>query len=478
MGALDGFLSDTGRGGGGKAWLSKWKDDGKIIVWMHTKSSPLKAFVHPFIMLDEVKDEENPGRKKKILRFPKFVGCDPAEVYDKQNFRDRDDASKPQVIPDRDPFLILREYLRSQATAGKLSDGDVVFEWSDPRDGKVIRWTVGELSGRVKTGKQNYNHILHAKTEYVLVVVENDHPEKGPQIARENVMLGDLMRKEIKNQIESEGAEEGNPTITPYAFKWTFDGNAKITEMYGVARFNRAKLTPEIEKAIRETDPPEIDAYVKPHADDMVKIRAAFESAAQISLPLDQIFSEDRGVRRAVMTGQIVRTRTAPASEKTSTSTTSKSETTSEPTRTRKVAEIDPTPEPEATGRRRKKKDPEPEPEPEPEVTRIKCDDCDYMLLPTDEKCPKCGAEYEPVEEAKPAAKTKSEPSTSKPVTKAPAREPGDENDADVDDLPQEGEVYQVEDKCWQCGSFTRKVIDGRPHCANCGTDTDDDIPF
>jgi rubrerythrin len=457
MGLLDGFLSDTGRGG--SAWLSKWKDAGKIVVWLHTKTSPVKVYAHSFIIEDEIKDDES-GRKKKILRFPKFVGPDSAEVYDKQFFRNRDHGG-PERAPDRDPFLILREWLRVKCEAGDLAHDDAVFEWTDHKNSAIIKWTAGELSGLVKTGKRNFNHTLAAKCEYILAVVDDAHPDKGAQIARESKLLGDKLREEIKNQIESDG-DDGNPETNPYAFKWTFDGGAAVANMYGVSRFNRAKLTPEIRDAL-ESDPPDIAKYAEVHPDDMTKIRAAFEAAAQIDLPLDQIFSEDPAVRRAIMRGDVVKSggtagRRAPERERAK----SHDDEPAPAARTRKVeraTETDDEPEPAPATRTRKRKE-----EPKPEPKRIPCDECGHMMLPTESKCPKCGAEYEvdgdaapTPEPAKPAAK---------PTTKAAAKP------ADDDDEP-------AAKSCWSCGSTKiKKNADGDEVCANCGVDIGDDIPF
>lgn len=459
MGLLDGFLSDTGRGG--SAWLSKWKEAGKIVVWLHTKSSPVKVYAHSFIVEDEIKDDET-GKKKKILRFPKFVGPDSAEVYDKQFFRNRDHGG-PERAPDRDPFLILREWLRVKCEAGELAHDDVVFEWTDHKNSSIIKWTAGELSGLVKTGKRNFNHTLAAKCEYILAVIDDAHPDKGAQIARESKLLGDKLREEIKNQIESDG-DDGNPEVNPYAFKWTFDGNASVANMYGVSRFNRAKLTDEIRDALA-SDPPDIAKYAEVHPDDMTKIRAAFEAAAQIDLPLDQIFSEDPAVRRAILRGDVVKSggtagRRAPERER-------QRETEAEPTpRTRKKVERADDADEEPAPRTRKRKE-EPKPEPKPEPKRIPCDECGHPMLPTESKCPKCGAEYEVDGDEKPAT---SKPATqAKPATSKPKAEPEDDGD-DGDEKPS---------ACWSCGSTkVKKNADGDDICGNCGVDLGDDIPF
>jgi len=434
MGLLDGFLNDTGRGG--SAWLSKWKEAGKIVVWLHPKSSPVKVYAHSFIVEDEIKDDET-GKKKKILRFPKFVGPDSPEVYDKQFFRNRDHGG-PERAPDRDPFLILREWLRVKCEANELAHDDVVFEWTDHKNSSIIKWTAGELSGLVKTGKRNFNHTLTAKCEYILAVVDDAHPDKGTQIARESNLLGQRLREEIKNQIESDG-DDGNPEINPYAFKWTFDGSVAIASMYGVSRFNRAKLTDEI-REVFAADPPDIAKYAEVHPDDMTKIRAAFEAAAQIDLPLDQIFSEDPAVRRAILRGDVVKSggtagRRAPARET-------------------KTDDDEPAP------RARKKVE-----RAEPDAERIPCDECGHPMLPTEAKCPKCGAEYEVDGDEKPAATSK--PAQSKPAaTKA---KPAD--DDDDDDAPEKA--------CWSCGSKNiKKNADGDEICGNCGVDIGDDIPF
>src|SRR3990172_2292875 len=105
--------SDESNRGGRAGWLKQWKEKGKessIVVWLHTLAPITKCHGHSF-MLEDVWEDRDEGREKPVLRFPRFVSPDPDIVHRSQHFRDRE-TKELQVKPDRDPFLLLREWLR------------------------------------------------------------------------------------------------------------------------------------------------------------------------------------------------------------------------------------------------------------------------------------------------------------------------------------------------------------------------------
>ncbi len=206
----------------------------------------------------------------------------------------------------RDPFLLLREYLFHAIDRGVLQVDDVVFEWVDHKKrGELITWTAGETSRKVKRGFSNRGHSLDSKLEYIFVVVDNARPSDGPKITRETKLVGDKMRAEIKRQMESRGAEDGDPFKNPYCFRWKYIEKAKSPmDSYDVFRMDANPCTVEVWQAIGGAPDaergekwdlvgaPDTSEYARVNDGDMDKIRQAFESAAQIDLPLDAIFSE------------------------------------------------------------------------------------------------------------------------------------------------------------------------------------------
>lgn len=404
-----------------RKFLSRWKNDGSIVVWLSTRAEvAYSTWVHVFPVLDVGKNED--GDEIELLRYPRFVSPDAEPIHASQFFRDESDRMK--LPPRLDPFLRLREWLRHECQ--EPSDA-VIFEWTNPKDGQLIQWRRGTLARLVKRGQSNFGHSLDTKLEWLFVVISDAAPGEGPQITRETRGLGEAVRAVIKAEMESNG-EAGNPLLHPYAFKWKYDKNESISKMYQAIRYNQAQLTDAVREAITTTEFPDPTRDTKPRPGDKAKIRAAMEAAARIDLPWDRLFvpqwedeaddSFDFGAN-AKRTPEVSNKAPAPA----------------------------PVPAPTAatgpkTRRRKKKEEPKP-----PPVETIPCDDCGFALSVTATKCPKCGAEYE-VEGDAPD-----------PGIAAPAPAPAPEAAPDT--------------KCWSCGG----VVSGGT-CVDCGLDVTDNMPF
>lgn len=552
---LDEFLSydpDAERGGGG-SWLKSWKKSGQIDLWLHTESKIRAVWGHQ-INLDMEVDEKNDhgektGRKINKLAWLRFVSPDLGTVNANQYFREGSQlrelynkdpkngklwGGSQATAFMRDPFLILREYLWHAIDKKLIEPNTVVFEWVDyKQQGELIQWTAGEMSRQVKRGFKNRGHSLDTKLEYIFVVVQNDKPGEGPKVARETKLLGDKMRDQIKQQIESKG-EGGDPFKAPYCFRWKFNPDAPTPmKMYDAFRIDKNACTPDIWQAIGGApDPeagekwdiveaPDTSEYAVVNDGDMDKIRVAFEQAAQIELPLDAIFSDDWEVRRSVVTGAILSTSAPRASSVTQVQTrpnpgaapgaarpgaapaqqgaarptqgvarpgapaTATGQTRPAATAPATQTSAQPASASGPQPRRKKKADVEPAPvappaEPEPE--RIPCDGpdggppCDAMLLPTDEKCPKCGAEYD-IGEQVVAPDPVAAPAKVQPSAPSGAKRPGARTEAE------QAEAEAPVKKCLACGSTNligASNEDGTTSlkCGNCGCDQGDDIPF
>lgn len=533
---LDEFLNydpDAQKGGGGGTWLAPWKKRRQIDVWLHTESRIRAAYNHqiPFEIEVDEKDQggEKTGRKVLKLSWPRFVSPDFPSINSNQYFREgsllrelyNKDPKSGKLIGGsqatafmRDPFLLLREYLWHAIEKNILSPDAVVFEWVDHKNrGELIQWTAGELSRKVKRGFRNRGHSLDSKLEYIFVVVDNDKPGDGPKITRETKLVGDKMRAEIKRQIESRG-EEGDPFRVPYCFRWKFDPDASSPmNSYEVFRMDKNACTAEIWQAIGGApDPdagenwdiveaPDTAEYARVNDGDAEKVRQCFERAAQVDLPLDAIFSEDWEERRAVATGALMATSSAPRSSASSSrpnpgaepgasrpasrpsSSAAPASAERAPQRRTVAASSGDAPASAAGPRPRRKKkvaeEPPPPPPKEPEVEKIPCDGpdngpaCGYMLLPTEAKCPKCGTEYEiGPEEVPPEPVQKPQPAAPSGAKRPSARSAE--------------EQQQLEEtsarKCVACQSerLEKTTENGETvlRCGNCGCDQGDDIPF
>ena len=454
---LSDFLNHN-KDSGSQKWLKNWKDDGSIIVWIHTRAAmAYPSWNHPFIMNGTFTDKKT-NEERECLRYPKFVSPDPEIVHQHQYFRFREQDNGPlghmKTPPVLDPFLRLREWLRLEC---ELPLDTIVFRWVNPNpkrgEDPIREWTRGQLAKLVDKTNTTYGHSLDTKLEYLFVVVDDSAPGDGAQIVRCPKLLGDCMKAAIGQEMESNG-DDGNPLINPFAFKWVYDkSQASPMNYYKAYRYNQARLTDAVREAITSAEHPDPTSQTKWQPGDKAKIRAAMADAARIDLPWDRLFvdawidKEPEGGRGTDFNfGANKPPEDKPNGAETKTET----------------AETPPPASSSGGGpktRRRKKKD-KPAPPPEPE--RIKCDECPEMLLPTDTKCPACGTEYE-IEEADdpPSGSSSSGASTSSPG-------------GGTGSSPASSGTSKGADKCWSCGNAT--IVDNK--CSNCGIDISDDIPF
>lgn len=523
---LSGFLghnpeSEKLGGGGRENWLPSWKDKGEIVVWLHTLAPIVPSFSHPFMEEGEAEDRET-GKIKRFLRFPKFVSPDPERVHVNQYFRDRESGvlkivleppppSGRGVVSIADPFLLLREWLRWEGSRERIPLDQTVFEWTDYKNRNAqIQWRLGTLSGLEERGN-DWQQSLDTRQEYLFVVVPDAKPER-PLLTRESKLLGDCVRQVIKNEIESKGDEAGDPTQNPYALKWRYDEKERVPmKKYSALRFDRAEYRDEIYELITAEGFPDPREHAKFVRDDMVKMRAAMQAAAQVELPLDLIFSSDPDVRRQVLLGTYPG---ADGGRRVSSSgsgdagggeprgrreETAGARPPSKPGAPRPAggaraprseAEAESAPRAAPGGRRRMKAPAEPPPKAAPKEETIPCDSCGEPMGPRDPRCPKCGAEYEvdgepeqqrqeapreqpkqPPQKAAPAAATKARRPPSAKKEPEPAPEQGGERDAEGADV--------APAKCWACGSRNiGKNEKGQIACLDCGVEQSDEVPF
>lgn len=434
-----------------RKFLKDWKKKGSIVVWLYTRADIAWAsWNHPFIVYGTYKNDRD--EEIDCLKYPRFVSPDPEVVHQNQYFRNEDDSM--QIPPSLDPFLRLREWLRLECD---LPLDTVIFRWENPhpKPGKsaVTEWQRGHLARVVERGRYHFGASLDTKLEYFFVVVDNEKPQDGAQIVRGTKLLGDVMKKEIGDQIESDG-EKGNPLIHPYAFKWIYDDSASSPmDSYRAFRYNAAELTSQIREAITSGEYPDPSQDCKSRPGDKAKIRAAMEAAAQVDLPWDYLFVPEWEDEDPTDFPHGVNARTAPESSGNSGGVMAQSNAQASsqgPSRA-----ITSSSSFNGSPSRRRKKVNKPEPKP---VEMIKCDDCDQMLRPDQDKCPKCGAEYEVDSESASVQNAPDQTDTVRQETRV-SNDSGKANDSGV--------------LCWSCGG---PVVNG--NCTNCGLETADELPF
>lgn len=415
---------------------NEWKKAGHLVIWLSTRAKmAYPTWHHPFHRLVT---KEKDGKERQFLQFVRYASPDPAIIHREQYFRFRDGEGPVDRLrrpPIADPFLLLREWLRFEC---KEPNDAIVFEWinPDPDKNEIIRWRKGTLARLEEKNQRTWNQSIDTKLDYAFVVVDDSDPAKGPQIVRATKAIGEAMQKEIRKQVDSLG-EKGNPQVHPYAFKWTYEKDAAIKDMYDAYKYEAAELTEEIREAITNPEFPDPTSDCEPKVGDKARLRADMEAAAQIDLPWDKLFvsawqdkEPEGGGGSDFEFGENEREEKVPEVR----------------TKGRQKEEAKPA-TPEGKTRRRKKEAPKPPPPPEPERIECETEGCGEMLLPTQETCPKCGAEYEiEVVEA------------SEKVSTPKAKDNGNKASAT---------------KCWACGGAVKDT-----RCVDCGLDVTDDIDF
>lgn len=456
---LAGFLGHGNRGDAG-GWLhNDWKKRGHVDTWLHTQADIYPCWQHRFIF-EEVTEEDD-GKVVRKLRYPRFLSPEPEIVLSGQYFRQKKkDLTTPlEKVPTEDVFLLLREWLLLHRT--DLSENTVIFEWWDHDAREKVQWLKGQLTGEMERGKRTRGHTLNAAMEYLFTIADNDDLTTGVMLARATKSLGDAIKKVIGDERKSKGDDEGNPLHSPYCIRWEYNAAAKrAQDYYAALRYDRVEYNNAVFQVITGTDFPDGSQHASPRDGDLVKIRAYFEAAAKIKLPLDALFSDDIDVR----TSLALRPTSAPP-RRAQSSGGGGSNGVKPPPRSGARTSA-PSQAPSGSRSRRRvaapAPAPAPEPAPEPEEELLPCDNCGKDMPATATKCDNCGQVYQFDDQA---------PDASPPAPDASASQPQPEPQADSRPAsqPDPGAV-----SCVMCNGGP--VVDGT--CKGCGMDQGDDIPF
>lgn len=478
---LNQFLTNSSSGGGrGRGqWLDDWgkRNPPAITIWLHPAAKIYPVWEHQFVEVGE-KKVEGTDRKQPCLRFPNYVGPDRPEVYESQRFREN---GLLRVLPHLDPFIYLREWLRWCVEREVISKETVVFEWVDyARNNAPIQWKAGRLAGLVEKTNFDWSHTLDAKLSFLFTVVDADALTAGAKLTRETSLVGELTQKVMKQQMEAKGVEAGNPILNPYPIRWKYNPQEQVFgKKYDAFRFEQPgyEYTPEVYDVFNR-EFPEAEPYSKPGDGDLVKVRAAFEQAQQITMPLDLIFSLDLDTRRSVLRGAGAPAKGASHTQSTRVDSHAQGNAVRPPATPGAARPIPPppgmrsvekpassppvAPAPVASaGGRRRVAAPPPTP---PPVEMLPCEKCSTQFPANAPKCPHCGQLYEvdAGSAATPVQATSAQPQHMDPVTS---------NDG-------AGDNYCA--ICGQQAGFSKVGTSDGPveKCKNCGAEKSDDIPF
>lgn len=306
---VDDFLSHKGSEGGGGKRLKSWaKDPGYMNFWLHTKQMPCSVWYHRFFELVVRTDKDDRSKQLKNVWGRQHACWESEDILKKQRFRT--ESGRREHPPTKCGACRLIEAIRELIDDGKLQDTDVLFIFDgadDPTENKKVHagglcniWrndAPNEEKERLKKAgiflSKSWEENAVAKLSYVFAGVNHDAPGDGLQIAVQTQLLGDQVKRTIRNEVASKDGDLGNPFINPYCIRFIYKADEKkFGDKYDALRIDRLKLTPEIQKLIYG-ERPDISRYTKKF--NQKELRASLEAhatpIAKKLLPWDEIFN-------------------------------------------------------------------------------------------------------------------------------------------------------------------------------------------
>lgn len=224
MGTND-FMNDNKFSGN----IVDWKKDGKITIFIHPRGF----------------------EKRRVIWFPQITES-------KKKGKSTSEFSKiPVVTPGIEkgcPISELVQYLREN---DDIESDEVIFSFPDNK--KSVEMTKGDILN--EEGFDWKLSLVPAK-EYVFGCVDVDNVEAGVQTMIAGPGMSRAMTKCIKNQIDEDGEDKGDPLKNPWAMKLEFDDDESPNRKYS-AYYSKAEITDEI-KELLDGEEPDFNGLVKP----------------------------------------------------------------------------------------------------------------------------------------------------------------------------------------------------------------------
>lgn len=281
--------------------VTKWKKKTPPILdtWMHTNAAISEFWRHGWFKV--VNFTSRGGEVIQDVWGDSWNCWEPPQVL--QNSNRFDGRGRLQIPPKICPMCLMTEWVREQVIIGKMKMCDPVFEF---RAGDVSNVLVaagiyngfsGDLTSQEKQEmrraniyqKEAWKQNLRPKKTYAFIVVDNDAPELGAQIAIETQALGDAIKKTIRHAMTKMGDSEGHPLKNPYCIRWSYHPeNPKFQDKYDSIDMPRIKLTEAVRAHIMDEPAPDIEEVIRPG--DLNKLRMLMEGSACIEMPFDYFF--------------------------------------------------------------------------------------------------------------------------------------------------------------------------------------------
>lgn len=270
---LDEFLNyGQGENDSGDNVVLNWKkniDDnrGSVLGWLHTKAAIQLVNRHQWHKVVELKDDN--GNKRSEVFGDRFVCHENPELIKlrKYRFSSRQDRNYP--VPQICPFDKMLDMVFELVRSGRLPWTEPLFAFQGSGSGRktedVILHAAGIYGGfgeknmarervqalkraRINAGEA-WRQDARPKANYLLQIVEHDHPEKGTRL----VIEGDGFKNAMSEAINKERTRRRNkelmpigPAATPFPFMFEYDKTQKFD-----SRYSAAAMGDELSPAVR-----------------------------------------------------------------------------------------------------------------------------------------------------------------------------------------------------------------------------------
>jgi hypothetical protein len=321
---LDEYLGHSSSSFNRSSFLKGWKSNKppQIDVWLHTRAPFAALWQHNVAMVKswEDKDTHQPVR---AIWGQEFNCWEEESVLLDQYKTDRHTGERetPPVIC---PICKMREWVRQMVHARELDILQPIFHFaiedgchpkSDPERIIYAGAMIGQMKKdklseadlkRIKEAKINiggddgvWRDNYAAKCNYVFVVVDNDNPDKGIQIAVETTALGEKMKSAIGHRIKrTRSKEKGSPFLNPCPFRWEYhEKEQEFNKKYDAVELEMDEIPEAVRELIVDVDPPNLEKICR--VGDAVSLRIMLEQFAAIEMPFDDFFADAEAQQQA-----------------------------------------------------------------------------------------------------------------------------------------------------------------------------------
>lgn len=459
------FLTEkTFRGGFNR--LRNWKEDGEIIIWIHTNTRIYKRGFH-MVPYAGIKKDENTGKERKSILYLPFVCHEDINALIREGKRH---------VPEHCPVCRFIDYLKNN---GDIEDMETVWDSSigDRKRDRIC--TKADFVGDVEGGG-DWRLTFKPAIQYVMGVIDHDNLGEGIRVATEKFSLGEKIKKAVQKEIDRRGPEKGDPDLNPYAFKWIFDSSARqAADYYDAYPFERAEITPEIEELLSQ-EALDLNPWISPG--DTKLLREAMEAHVTVDdVDFDELFDNvlpNEGTQQPDEPEEVPeddepKPKAKKAKKEEPAKKSDKKATTTKKASKPKQRKVAPKPEPEPEPEEDETSAEEDSSEDEPTVEMMACPSCKGKGIKKNGKpCKVCDGtgeveapddDEEEAEEEPPPPPKKEKPKNTKPkaktrtVKKAPEPEPEDE------------EEEETEEEVAECARCHKDVAMDATSCPHCG---------